>query len=60
MSFKKQIPDLVERVEHQLERWLPDPTVEPRTLHGAMRYSVLGGQADTPHAGLRYRPVSRN
>jgi len=31
------------RVETALERYLPDPTTQPRRLHEAMRYSVLGG-----------------
>ncbi|WP_328186702.1 polyprenyl synthetase family protein [Marinobacter sp. OP 3.4] len=33
-----------------LARRLPDETIEPRRLHGAMRYSVLGG-------GKRIRPA---
>lgn len=38
------------RVEGWLERWLPDPATEPRRLHEAMRYAVLGG-------GKRVRPA---
>jgi geranylgeranyl pyrophosphate synthase len=38
------------RVERCLERWLPQPAEEPRRLHEAMRYAVLGG-------GKRVRPV---
>jgi geranylgeranyl pyrophosphate synthase len=38
------------RVERCLERWLPEPGMEPRRLHEAMRYAVLGG-------GKRVRPV---
>ncbi len=38
------------RVERCLERWLPQPAKEPRRLHEAMRYAVLGG-------GKRVRPV---
>jgi geranylgeranyl pyrophosphate synthase len=38
------------RVERCLERWLPRPGIEPRRLHEAMRYAVLGG-------GKRVRPV---
>lgn len=38
------------RIERCLERWLPDPGTEPRRLHAAMRYAVLGG-------GKRVRPV---
>ena len=38
------------RIERCLERWLPQPDAEPRRLHEAMRYAVLGG-------GKRVRPV---
>jgi len=38
------------RVERCLERWLPAAGAEPRRLHEAMRYAVLGG-------GKRVRPV---
>jgi len=38
------------RVERCLERWLPDASAEPRRLHEAMRYAVLGG-------GKRVRPA---
>jgi farnesyl diphosphate synthase len=31
------------RVEVALARYLPDPATQPRRLHEAMRYSVLGG-----------------
>lgn len=38
------------RIERCLERWLPQADAEPRRLHEAMRYAVLGG-------GKRVRPV---
>ncbi|NKN31984.1 (2E,6E)-farnesyl diphosphate synthase [Marichromatium bheemlicum] len=38
------------RVEHTLERLLPNPNVEPARLHEALRYTVLGG-------GKRIRPL---
>ena len=38
------------RVERALDRWLPSPDVEPKRLHEALRYSVLG-------AGKRLRPI---
>ena len=38
------------RVERALDRWLPAPAVEPRRLHEALRYSVLGN-------GKRLRPI---
>jgi len=39
-----------DRVEAALERWLPSAAQQPRRLHEAMRYAVLGG-------GKRIRPV---
>lgn len=41
--------DSQSRVEQALERWLPDPSIQPARLHEAMRYAVLGG-------GKRVRP----
>lgn len=38
------------RVNQQLEHWLPKESTAPKVLHQAMRYSVLGG-------GKRIRPV---
>jgi farnesyl diphosphate synthase len=38
------------RVDAELARQLPDDTLEPRTLHAAMRYAVLGD-------GKRLRPL---
>jgi geranylgeranyl pyrophosphate synthase len=39
-----------ERVERQLDRWLPPATAIPERLHAAQRYSVLG-------SGKRIRPA---
>ena len=38
------------RVNHELQRWLPQADVEPQRLHEAMRYSMLAG-------GKRIRPA---
>ena len=38
------------RVDHELERIVPLESVEPASLHGAMRYSVFAG-------GKRLRPI---
>ena len=38
------------RVEATLDRLLPDPSLEPRRLHAAMRHATLGG-------GKRMRPL---
>lgn len=50
MAFADRIPAYLERTERALERALPDPAREPRRLHEAMRYAVLGG-------GKRLRPL---
>ena len=38
------------RTEATLDRLLPDPSLEPRRLHAAMRHATLGG-------GKRMRPL---
>jgi len=50
MSFAERVRDYQSRVETALDSWLPAATTEPRTLHDAMRYAILG-------AGKRIRPV---
>jgi len=50
MSFEERAGDYIDRVEITLSNSLPDASVEPRRLHEAMRYSVLGG-------GKRIRPL---
>jgi geranylgeranyl pyrophosphate synthase len=53
-SYLKAIEGVLDqyanRVNHQLESWLPKESNPPTTLHQAMRYAVLGG-------GKRIRPA---
>ncbi len=44
------IADYSERLAKALDRWLPDPRIQPQRLHEAMRYACLDG-------GKRIRPV---
>ena len=37
------MPQIVQRTEQALERYLPAADIEPATLHEAMRYATLGG-----------------
>lgn len=50
MRSKATLEAWRERVDAALARHLPDETLEPRTLHAAMRYAVLGD-------GKRLRPL---
>ena len=50
MTYTDRLAACATRVEHRLERWLPSSDTEPRRLHEAMRYAVLGG-------GKRVRPA---
>lgn len=50
MSFAERVRDYQSRVEAALDSWLPPATTEPRRLHEAMRYAILG-------AGKRIRPI---
>jgi len=50
MPYRDKIKTYTQRVEHMLERCLPDAQLPPRQLHEAMRYAVLGG-------GKRVRPL---
>ena len=50
MTLTDKLQDFQSRVENALQSWLPATDTEPVTLHGAMRYAVLGG-------GKRVRPV---
>ncbi len=43
VSFSEWLPARVEQTETVLEQLLPSASVEPRRLHEAMRYAVLGG-----------------
>ncbi|MCS3902728.1 farnesyl diphosphate synthase [Methylohalomonas lacus] len=50
MAFETRLQLYQRSAEAALERWLPDATIQPQHLHGAMRYAVLGN-------GKRIRPV---
>jgi geranylgeranyl pyrophosphate synthase len=50
MSLQSKLSGYQSRVESALDRWLPASNLEPKILHEAMRYSVMGG-------GKRIRPV---
>jgi len=49
-DFLERMQVYQKSVESALNRWLPEPSVQPEKLHEAMRYSVLGN-------GKRIRPV---
>ena len=49
-GFQDRVDAYRARVDDCLERWLPARSRFPESLHGAMRYSVLGG-------GKRMRPL---
>ena len=49
-NFSERLQVYQKSVETALNRWLPEPSVQPEKLHEAMRYSVLGD-------GKRIRPV---
>ncbi len=42
--------DLIAQVDRALDRWIPPETIEPVTIHKAMRYSTFAG-------GKRVRPL---
>ena len=50
MSFTETLASYQNRVEQTLDHWLPKSDIQPRTLHEAMRYAVLG-------QGKRIRPA---
>ena len=49
-ALQDRVGSYRERVDAELERWLPSAEEEPSRLHRAMRYAVMGG-------GKRVRPV---
>ena len=49
-ALQERLHGYRERVDAELERWLPREDVEPARLHAAMRYAVMGG-------GKRVRPA---
>lgn len=50
MNLKEYLAARIERVDAALERWVPEETTPPATIHRAMRYSLFAG-------GKRIRPV---
>ena len=48
--FEQLLDEYKQRVDSALEHWLPPAELNPRMLHQAMRYAVLG-------SGKRVRPV---
>ncbi len=50
-QFKDALKECCTRVDHHLNRWLPEPSGPEAHLQEAMRYSVIGG------GGKRVRPV---
>jgi geranylgeranyl diphosphate synthase type II len=50
MTFSEYIALQQKRVDAALERWVPAESVDPATIHRAMRYSLFAG-------GKRMRPV---
>jgi geranylgeranyl diphosphate synthase type II len=50
MNLKEYLAARIAQVDAALERWVPAETVEPETIHRAMRYSLFAG-------GKRIRPV---
>jgi farnesyl diphosphate synthase len=50
LDLQRLMRDCQNRVETRLAHWLPDAGIQPRRLHEAMRYAVLGG-------GKRIRPL---
>ncbi|MCG8379563.1 MAG: polyprenyl synthetase family protein, partial [Proteobacteria bacterium] len=49
-DFKERLQVYQKSVENALDSWLPKSSIQPKKLHKAMRYSVLG-------EGKRIRPV---
>ena len=50
MTLKEYLADRVNTIDRVLNDWVPAETVEPQTIHRAMRYSLFAG-------GKRVRPV---
>jgi farnesyl diphosphate synthase len=49
VAIETTLADYQARAEAALQRWLPEPNIQPERLHDAMRYATLGG-------GKRVRP----
>ena len=50
INIKDYLKDIQQRTDLLLEKYLPSVDLEPKTLHEAMRYSVMAG-------GKRLRPI---
>ena len=50
VSLSDYLAEQVQSVDRALDEWVPDESVEPTTIHRAMRYSLFAG-------GKRIRPV---
>lgn len=50
MTLKEYLKERIEIVDYALNKWVPAETVEPETIHRAMRYSLFAG-------GKRIRPI---
>ena len=50
MALQKYLRDRAQLIDKALDRFLPDETAKPATIHRAMRYSVFAG-------GKRLRPI---
>jgi geranylgeranyl diphosphate synthase type II len=50
MTLKEYLSERIEIIDRALNKWVPGETVEPETIHRAMRYSLFAG-------GKRIRPI---
>ena len=50
MTLQEYLKERIEIVDYALNKWVPAETVEPETIHRAMRYSLFAG-------GKRIRPI---
>ena len=50
MTLKQYLVERIAVIDRSLDAWVPSETVEPETIHRAMRYSLFAG-------GKRIRPI---
>ncbi len=50
LTLQEYLTEQVRAVDNALENWLPEESVEPESIHRAMRYSLFAG-------GKRIRPI---
>ena len=50
MTLKEYLKERIEIIDYALNKWVPAETIEPETIHRAMRYSLFAG-------GKRIRPI---